>query len=114
MARPKKIETPLTELERDLLESARDMLAHARGQKAFPTYDYEHTDTVDVKKVRLDLHLTQEEFAMLIGSSIHAIRHWENGRRTPDGTAKTLLRVLKANPNAVLSALKETNSITHI
>jgi putative transcriptional regulator len=105
MARPKKIEMPLTELEQDLLQSAQDMLAHARGEKKFPTYSYNAPANVDVKEVRSNLHLTQEEFASFIGASVHAVRHWENGRRTPDGTARTLLCVLKANPNAVLAAL---------
>jgi putative transcriptional regulator len=90
------------------------MLAHTRGQKTFPTYDYEDTYAVDVKKVRLDLYLTQEEFAILIVISVNAIRHWENGRRTPDGAAKTLLRVLKVNPSAVLTALNQKDHLPHV
>lgn len=105
MPRPKKMDKPLTELENDLLQAAQDMLAHSRGEKKFPTYTYKNSDKVDVKEVRSNLHLTQEEFASFIGASVHAVRHWENGRRTPDGTARTLLCVLKANPSAVLAAL---------
>ncbi len=105
MPRPKKTDKPLTELESDLLQAAQDMLAHARGEKHFPTYHYNLPDEVDVKEIRGNLHLTQAEFAHFIGASIHAVRHWENGRRTPDGTARTLLWVLKSNPHAVLEAL---------
>lgn len=107
MPRPKKTKEPLTELERDLLQAAQDMLAHARGEKKFLTHDYNSVKNIDVKEVRKNLHLTQEEFANFIGASVHAVRHWENGRRTPDGTAKTLLCVLKANPHAVMEALNQ-------
>jgi putative transcriptional regulator len=107
MPRPKKTNESLTELESDLLQSARDMLSHARGEKKFLSYHYDNIKNIDVKEVRKNLHLTQEEFANFIGASVHAVRHWENGRRTPDGTARTLLCVLKANPHAVMEALNQ-------
>lgn len=105
MARPKKNTAPLNELEKDLLEAAEEMLAHARGEIELPTYYYTVPEAVDVKEIRNNLHLTQEQFAHFIGASVHAVRHWENGRRTPDGTARTLLHVLQRNPRAVLDAL---------
>lgn len=110
MARPKKNNNELTELESDLLEAAEAMLAHKRGEawtKDFPTYRYNRPDEVDVKEIRSNLHLTQQEFASFIGASVHAVRHWENGRRTPDGTARTLLYVLEKNPRAVLDVLNQ-------
>ena len=105
MSRPKKTEAPLTELENDLLEAAKEMLAHSRGEIELPTYYYTVPDEVNVKEIRSNLHLTQEQFAHFIGASVHAVRHWENGRRKPDGTARTLLCVLQSNPRAVLDAL---------
>lgn len=105
MARPKKQSAAPSELESDLLEAAQEMLAHARGEIELPTYRYSIPEEVDVKEIRNNLHLTQEQFAHFIGASVHAVRHWENGRRTPDGTARTLLHVLQHNPRAVLDAL---------
>jgi putative transcriptional regulator len=105
MARPKKGTAPLNELEKDLLEAAQEMLAHMRGEIELPTYYYTPPENVDVKQIRSNLHLTQKQFAHFIGASVHAVRHWENGRRKPDGTARTLLRVLQSNPCAVLDAL---------
>ena len=113
MARPKKTNTPLTEMESDLIEAAEAMLAHSRGEewtKDFKTTTYTVPDEVDVKDIRSSMHLTQEQFANFIGASVHAVRHWENGRRTPDGTARTLLCVLKSNPHAVLDALGQPNA----
>jgi putative transcriptional regulator len=105
MSRPKKNDTELNELESDLLEAADAMLAHSRGELDLPEYHYTVPDEVDVKEIRTSMHLTQEQFAQYIGASVHAVRHWENGRRKPDGTARTLLCVLQSNPRAVLDAL---------
>ncbi len=105
MARPKKNDDAITPFGRELIEAAEEMLAHSRGEIELPTYYYSIPDEVDVKEIRANLHLTQEQFAHFIGASVHAVRHWENGRRTPDGTARTLLHVLQHNPHAVLAAL---------
>lgn len=105
MARPKKNDDMITPLGQELIDAAQEMLAHSRGEIEMPTYYYTIPEEVDVKEIRNNLHLTQEQFAHFIGASIHAVRHWENGRRTPDGTARTLLHVLRHNPRAVLNAL---------
>lgn len=61
--------------------------------------------TVDVKRLRERLNLTQNEFSGMIGVSIKTLQNWEQGRREPEGPAKALLRVVEKNPQAVLSAL---------
>ncbi len=109
MPRPKKNKpVKYTKLERDLLEAAEAMLAYEREQGMDRSNEiilYKIPENIDVHAIRSDLHLTQEQFAHLIGSSVHAVRHWENGRRVPDGTARVLLQVLHSNPQAVLDAL---------
>ena len=102
MPRPKKPKTRPNKLERDLLEAATAMLEHEHTQSIAAI------NPVDVKQIRNHLHLTQEQFASFIGTSVHAVRHWESGRRTPSGTARTLLQVLNHNPRAVLNALSES------
>jgi len=62
-------------------------------------------DAADVRSIRDQLDLTQEEFALMIGVSVATLRNWEQGRRTPDGPAQALLRVAAANPKAVVAAL---------
>lgn len=59
----------------------------------------------DVRAIREQLEVTQEEFALLIGVSVATLRNWEQGRRVPDGPARALLRVAAANPEAVIAAL---------
>ena len=57
------------------------------------------------RRVRERLGLTQVEFAERIDVSLDTIRNWEQGRRSPTGPARALLRVLNRVPKAALSAL---------
>lgn len=86
-----------------LVESVKQMGAIMRGE------DIPHrktvVTTVDVKRLRERLNLTQNEFSGMIGVSIKTLQNWEQGRREPEGPAKALLRVVEKNPQAVLSAL---------
>jgi putative transcriptional regulator len=59
----------------------------------------------DVKDIRDNLGKSQTEFALMIGVSVATLRNWEQGRRTPDGPARALLRVAAKNPKAVAKAL---------
>lgn len=55
----------------------------------------------DIKALRARLGMTQEEFATNFGLSLSALRDWEQFRVRPDQAARTLLRVIAANPEAV-------------
>jgi putative transcriptional regulator len=59
----------------------------------------------DVKAIRGKLHVSQIEFAHMIGVSENTVQNWEQGRRKPEGPAVALLRVTESNPRAVLEAL---------
>jgi putative transcriptional regulator len=43
----------------------------------------------------------------MIGVSVATLRSWEQGRRTPEGPALALLRVVLAAPRTVTRALQE-------
>ncbi len=55
----------------------------------------------DTKALRARLGMTQEEFAANFGLSLSALRDWEQFRVRPDQAARTLLRVIAADPDAV-------------
>ncbi len=61
---------------------------------------------VEVKSIRSKLHISQSQFAMMIGVSKSTLQNWEQGRREPEGPAKALLRVVEKQPQAVLAALQ--------
>lgn len=50
------------------------------------------------KNIRKKLKLSQASFAALMGVSVRTIQDWEQGRRTPKGPAKSLLRVAEQHP----------------
>lgn len=60
---------------------------------------------VDIRAIRERLALSQSEFALMIGVSVSTLQNWEQGRRTPEGPARALLKVVEENPEAVLAAL---------
>jgi putative transcriptional regulator len=60
---------------------------------------------VDIRAIRERLGLSQSEFALMIGVSVSTLQNWEQGRRTPEGPARALLKIVEENPEAVLEAL---------
>lgn len=58
-----------------------------------------------VTNIRKKLHVSQAEFAHLIGVSVDTLQNWEQGRRKPEGPALALLKVAEINPAAVMKAL---------
>lgn len=56
--------------------------------------------------VRRRLGLAQAEFSRLIGVSIKTLRSWEQGKQYPDGSARSLLKILAYAPEVGLSVLR--------
>ena len=54
------------------------------------------------KNIRAKLSLTQEKFAELMNISVHTLRNWEQGRRSPEGPAKVLLNIVNNYPEMLL------------
>ena len=61
---------------------------------------------VRVKLIRKRLHVSQVQFAHLIGVSAATLRNWEQGRTYPEGAARALLKIASHRPDAVLEALR--------
>ena len=60
----------------------------------------------DVRTIRNSTGLTQKAFAERFGFSIETIRNYEQGHCLPTGPARTLLRVIASEPEAVARVLK--------
>jgi putative transcriptional regulator len=61
---------------------------------------------IDVKAIRGRLGLTQQQFAARFGFNITTLRHWEQGRRVPEGPTRAYLMVIDREPKAVEKALR--------
>ena len=60
----------------------------------------------DVRDLRTRMGLSQAQFAQTFGLTLDTVQQYEQGRRRPSGPASTLLRVIDAEPDAVVRALK--------
>jgi putative transcriptional regulator len=59
-----------------------------------------------VRALRARLGLSQAQFALQFGFTVDTVQQYEQGRRKPSGPASTLLRVIEADPEAVVRALR--------
>lgn len=55
-------------------------------------------NSVDVRKLRAELSMTQMVFARVMGVSVKTVEAWENGRNKPNGPATRLMCLLKDDP----------------
>lgn len=81
-------------------------LAYAEGKADPRTYRVHVPPKLDVRAIRTKLHLTQEEFAARFGFSVNTLRHWEQGKRTPEGPTRAYLLVIDRAPKTVEKALR--------
>lgn len=80
-----------------------EAINHAKGEQ---TKIVEHKPrAVNVKAIREKTGMSQQKFCATFGISLGTLRHWEQGLRTPRGTALVLLRVVDNNPTAVIEAI---------
>jgi putative transcriptional regulator len=61
----------------------------------------EITGGEDIVALRRFVGMTQEQFAVALGISVHTLRNWEQGRRTPEGPALALLRIAARHPRVL-------------
>jgi putative transcriptional regulator len=81
-----------------------DALAHAKGEESSVV---EHEPmAIDVGAIRRKTGMTQQEFCATFGISLGTLRHWEQGRRAPRGTARVLLKVIEQSPQAIIEAVQ--------
>jgi putative transcriptional regulator len=84
-----------------------DAIALAEGRADAARYRVHVPAQVDVRAIRRRLKLTQAEFAAQFGFSVGTVRDWEQGRNSPEPTARMFLTVIDKRPEAVFEALSE-------
>lgn len=84
----------IEKFQQDLLESVKQM---KRGEAARTT----RVALSEAAEARARMGLSQQAFADLLGVSARTLQEWEQGRRSPTGAAKTLLRVAVAHPEVL-------------
>jgi len=89
-----------------ILRGLEQALAFVEGTARKGTYVVHIPPEIDVRAIRGRLGLTQKEFATRFGFSVNTVRHWEQGRRVPEGPTRAYLTVIDREPQAVQKALR--------
>jgi putative transcriptional regulator len=89
-----------------ILRGMEQALAFIEGTADESQYVVHIPPEIDIKAIRGRLGMTQQEFADRFDFNINTLRHWEQGRRVPDGTARAYLRVIDREPEVVQKALR--------
>jgi putative transcriptional regulator len=61
--------------------------------------------SADVRAIRRQLRMSQQEFARVYRIPLATLKNWEQGRRQPDAPAAACLQVIAKRPREVLEAL---------
>jgi putative transcriptional regulator len=89
-----------------ILRGARQALAFAKGEADVSKFRVHIPHEIDVRRIRTKLKMTQEDFARQFGFSVNTLRHWEQGKRIPEGPTRAYLLVIDRAPKAVTKALR--------
>ena len=99
-AKPHKTDwSEADKLTEDELRAA--ALSDPDAQPATPEQLTRARRIIDVRLIRDRFGLSQEQFASRFGLPLDMVRGWENRTLVPDAAARTLLRVIWGEPEAV-------------
>ena len=90
---------------KELLASVKEAGEIMRGKrKPSRSFDF----GARIKEIREELGQSQSAFAELLNISLGTLRNWEQGRRTPQGPAKSLLKIVEHMPKQSLKILRQS------
>jgi putative transcriptional regulator len=96
----------MSKIGESIVRGLEQAIAFAEGTADMSLYRVHIPPEIDVKAIRGRLGLTQQEFAVRFGFSVNTLRHWEQGRRVPEGPTRAYLMVIDREPKAVEKALR--------
>jgi putative transcriptional regulator len=86
--------------EKSILTGMREAVKFAKGQLPAKTHDI-LVPKINVHEARDQLGLTQKQFATTFGVSVSTLRNWEQGKRSPTGAARVLIKIIQKEPATV-------------
>src|ERR1700676_2061502 len=89
--------------ERAIASEAQSIATAAHN--AARSADSRTIDATYARNVRGQTGLTQAAFAAQIGVPVETVRNWEQGKRSPRGPARALLKVIEQAPDAAFAVL---------
>ena len=96
----------MSEVADSIRRGLEEAVAYATGEADRDAYRVHVPERIDVRAIRTKLGMTQEDFAARFGFSVNTLRHWEQGKRQPEGPTRAYLLVIDRAPRAVQKALR--------
>lgn len=97
--------------EKDIIAGAKSdpdaPLLTPRELKGFRRVNPPKVKEINVRKIRIKLGLSQEQFSHYFGVSIRTIQEWEQGRRKPGTMARNFLKIIAAEPALIQKILRK-------
>ena len=94
------------DIGQEILDGIKEIKEWQRGKKKLKVTHVSMPSANDVPRIRHKLGLSQESFAIFMGVSVATLRNWEQGRREPQGSARSLLLIAEKVPSAFLKAFR--------
>jgi len=91
---------------KSILRGLEEAVAFAAGDVDQRKYRVHVPRRIDVRAIRTKLGMTQQEFAGEFGFSVNTLRHWEQGKRQPEGPTRAYLLVIDRAPDTVRKVLR--------
>jgi putative transcriptional regulator len=88
-----------------LMAGMQDALADSRGERGRVTRVH-RVPGVDVKAIRAKTGMSQHEFSRTFRIPMPTLAKWEQGQRSPTGTARLLLHMIDREPRSVLKVAR--------
>jgi putative transcriptional regulator len=92
-----------------LAASLEEVTNFSNGELKLKVTEVVHPE-INVKAVRLQTGLSQQDFAESYGFSVGTVRNWEQGARAPEGPARVLLSLISRNPTLIHGEIKAMRS----
>jgi putative transcriptional regulator len=91
---------------KSILRGLEEAVAYVAGDADESAYRVHVPRRIDVRAIRTKLGMTQQEFAGEFGFSVNTLRHWEQGKRQPEGPTRAYLLVIDRAPDTVRKVLR--------
>ena len=88
-----------------LMAGLQDALADVRGERG-RVVRVHRVAKVDVKAIRAKTGMTQSEFSRTFHIPMPTLSKWEQGQRSPTGTACLLLHMIDREPRSVIKVAR--------
>jgi len=105
--RPGRSHAKGSRIGEDLVEAFEEMAKHLRGEIGLEAYDLPSSamTPAQIRAIRSKVASSTKEFERLFGIPARTMESYEQGRRSPDGAMRALLRIIDREPKAACRAL---------